>query len=224
MMSSGLIQEWKDSWFCYWNWDEGRDRSEEYVFRPPLEESTDGIVRVGCCADTEQHRQLTTRLLDMYGRLQLKDTRCSFFSSEADYPYHPIVFFLEENAVFSPEYVLGALGAHPELMSSIESFTQTALKDRAARHADDDGADYELCLFHAWNAAENVHSKNLDSQVFEALAEISHDLSQEEDGSNRGSPLVFYCGSEKMNPVPLFVLFRATPSIAIGFYSALVHT
>jgi hypothetical protein len=42
--------------------------------------------------------------------------------------------------------------------------------------------------------------------------------------SRRGEPLVFYAGSEKLNPVPMFVIAQLDDTCAGGFLSALVHT
>jgi hypothetical protein len=53
---------------------------------------------------------------------------------------------------------------------------------------------------------------DLTSEIFEQLTV---------DGKR---PLVFYCGSEQMNPVPVFILALLAPNVIGGFISAVTHT
>jgi hypothetical protein len=195
MESSDLITDWTSNWFCYWDGSFATPLNQDvnYVFKPPLTKSSTGVIRFcgGDPADVEE------RAIGVITSIQekLTDARilCSCFGSESDYPFYPLLHSAwQADKPLTPQTFLENIGAHPELMSSIQCDSGTDITD----NEDDVGIFGEL-----------------NSHVYEMLTAESH-----------GGVLTFYCGSEKMNPVPLFVLCKFSDTVVGGFLSAIVHT
>ena len=64
--------------------------------------------------------------------------------------------------------------------------------------------------------------KEVDEEsLFGSLSKEIYDFLS---GVGTQKPLVFYCGSDRLNPVPLFAVGLVTPSVIAGFISGIVHT
>ncbi len=99
--------------------------------------------------------------------------------------------------------MLALLGAHGQLLGSV-----TALDLDERRHGGngDDGGGVTASL------AEAMFPRAGPQAALSLLSRCGE------------PPLAFYAGSEKMNPVPLFVLGKLHDGLVGGFMSTLVHT
>ena len=92
----GVIKEWDDDWFCYWDGSFGvpTDTQKNYVFSPNLEMTRNGVIRTKDWRLLEQNsvsdvKQVLEELLtidksEAHGKeIGLGD--------ESDYPWHPIM-------------------------------------------------------------------------------------------------------------------------------------
>ena len=208
LTNNRLLKEWRDEWFCYWDGSFGvPSNPEEYVFSPHLKETPDGLARVQCNSNfSEENEQI---LLELHEKMKLHDVLCSSFGSESDYSFYPIIIKWENNVLLTPERVLEMLGAHNKLKSAITVISQSILSERS-----------EGGLFQSSPLSDT--QLNLDTEVFAALTTFETKMDSESE--NKPVPLIFYCGSELLNPVPFFVLGKMSSSVVGGFYSALVHT
>ena len=214
---SSLLREWTSDWYCYWDNSYGmpKNRENDFVFNPPLSERMDDIVfstiadpftsDPQCEVDPVVHNLLRFRkevLGDDY-------SQC-LFGSESDYPFLPILIELKEGEVeLDARTVLRALGAHVELSSSVNCFEmEQLLRDLT----DDDGADMTQ-LSGLYNCLLSLSTSSVESSAAPQVI-----------NSGVMKPLIFYCGSDLLNPIPLFIVSRLSPSLVGGFISAIIHT
>ena len=148
--------------------------------------------------------------------------RCCAFGSESDFRYVPMLLpWPPSEGPIRPEGVLRLLGAHPQLLSSISDRSSEVQWDcsRSGGRSEEEGQEGQ---------DEDDDGDHLLFQSAEIMTEVQKLLSRSsptashEDSSMK--PLVFYAGSEKLNPVPFFVLGPISPGLIGGFMSALVHT
>ena len=117
----------------------------------------------------------------------------------------------------SPEGILKLLGAHPQLLSSISDRSSDIQWDCRSGHPEEEGQDEDDEGGHLFQSAAIM------AEVQKLLSRSSPTASCEGARSSMKT-LVFYAGSEKLNPVPFFVLGPISPGLVGGFMSALVHT
>jgi hypothetical protein len=223
---------------------------QDYVFKPALQEetSTSPLVVVSVNVSTEileseRVKSARTLLEGLHSKLTKANITCDCFGSESQHDFSPFLLLgnlesaldshhITENHALADKHqrtknddsvddvkeeepstsekflgsfksskaaakwVLEAVGAHPVL---VEAITVPKKADKG----DDDHHEDALC--------GAVFGK-LTAEMFEKLTV---------DGR---PPLVFYCGSEKLNPVPLFVISRLASNVFGGFISAIIHT
>ena len=207
---SPLLSEWVSDWYCYWDGSYGmpQDHEKDYVFKPPLSERMDGIV-FSSAADPSQSETTDSAVRTLLGiqeELGDENLQC-LFTSESDYTYLPILINLADGEELNAAAVLQALGAHKQLLSSVKSFVMEGLL-----HNQEDAEEKEKLSLDEDNPDDDV--RNL-SKLYNCLRTSSAvDM----------KPLIFYCGSDKLNPVPFFVVTRLSPSLVGGFISGIIHT
>lgn len=214
---SPLLNEWISDWYCYWDGSYGmpQDRKKDYVFKPSLSERLDGIV-FSSAADPfisspspSDVDSVAATLLGIREELGDENLQC-LFTSESDYPYLPILIYLAEGENMNAAAVLQALGAHEQLLSSVKSFEMEGL----LQNKEDVIEKEELSLDKIEEDNPDDDTRNL-SKIYNSLRKSSAvDM----------KPLIFYCGSDKLNPVPFFVVTRLSQCLVGGFVSGIVHT
>eukprot|EP00959_Pyramimonas_sp_CCMP1952_P308662 6460147-Pyramimonas_sp.AAC.1 len=107
--------------------------------------------------------------------------------------------------------VLETLGAHPEIVGRVceprDCPWWLDVDDNVDEDEWDDSEESGPPLFGKASVTREIHA-------FLSQSHDEHDC----------PPLVFYAGSDKLNPVPLFVLSTLAPNLVGGWISALVHT
>lgn len=201
--TSRLLREWISDWYCYWDNSYGmpKNREQDFVFKPPLSERVDDIVFSKMANPFSSDLQgeadpVVLTLLRLRNEILGDDYSQCLFGSESDYPFLPILIKFEDakKVELEARTVLQALGAHVQLLSSMQCYEMDQLLQ------DDDD--------------ENTDTARL-SELYNSLLSLS---------SSSMKPLIFYCGSNLLNPVPLFIVSRLSPSLVGGFISAIIHT
>jgi hypothetical protein len=90
-----------------------------------------------------------------------------------------------------------------------EELTAEALLERVGAHQE---ITSSVCHY------EPSDEERLQKLFGDATAEIMGFLGE------KGKPLIFHAGSEKLNPVPFFVVGRLADGLVGGFISAVIHT
>lgn len=204
-----LLTEWSGvhGWYCYWDGSFGTpaDPVANYVFAPPLQTGSNGVitsnahnVQLGEGADKVAAilQGLHQQLIAASSENGCQPIMCRW-SSEGEYEYFPLLVALGPTVDLSAESLLIAIGAHEKLKCSIHILNVTPEMKGDVPLEDPDN---DVRLF-----------SGMTSQVFAALG-------------REKTPLVFYCGSGELNPVPFFVVGEFSPGLVGGFVSALVHT
>jgi hypothetical protein len=227
-----------------------QDPDKDYVFKPALHEETPTsplvVVSVNARSiNSESVQSARTLLVGLHAKLTEGNIACDCLGSEGQNDFSPFLLlgnlqstsgslnvtgnteqkrqatnddindgeeeepssskkvlgsFLSSKA--AAKFVLEALGAHPVLIKNI------TIPKKSATGAVPKKSDHE------------EEDEDEDAGVFGKLsAELFEKLTV--DGI---TPFVFYCGSGKLNPVPLFVISRLAPNVLGGFLSAIVHT
>ena len=147
-------------------------------------------------------------LLDFHATLKENKVSCSLFDSEGEYQFYPILVEWNSEIELTPESFLQVLGAHDQLMASIHQTTQEDLAT-IVQHGDLFGNEF---LF----ISQSNPSFHITDQVFKAIT-------LPDANGNKAFPLLFHCGSEQLNPVPVFIVGKMAPNLVGGFVSATVH-
>jgi hypothetical protein len=201
MDTRNLLEEWVSDWYCYWDGSFGIPASPEinYVFKPALSLNADDFVRFneGIPTVEAEERRAKDIISELKKCIDDKRILCSCFGSESDYPYYKFLNPWDSGKALSPETFLESIGAHSELISEISFDPLTAQDQKDA----------------VYNEQGSFVFGSMTSHIFEKLIAESSEM-----------PLIFYSGSEKLNPVPFFIVCRFSPTIVGGFMSAVVHT
>jgi len=218
-----FLAEYRCEWYCYWDNSYGPppDPTTNYAFKPPLGQSRDGLVAakdwdlLSQGATEEDALTAASALLDMRAHLDEAGVRCSAYGSESDYAFLPILMPFPSAEALTAQAVLHILGAHQQLLGSVRDVTDQV----------------SWCLEDTGEASGNEEEEEEeDQQLFETRESTRavHQLLTGRSGTLPGPggqpPLVFYAGSERLNPVPFFVLGRMASGLVGGFMSVLIHT
>ncbi|KAK3287288.1 hypothetical protein CYMTET_5193 [Cymbomonas tetramitiformis] len=208
---TGLIYEFSSDWYCYWDGSYGLPQVPEvdFVFKPPLLQSKSGFVvtensNLFEFATPGDVKSVLSKLKSIQEEFVKHDVRCSCFGSESDNPYLPFVVpWSTENQLSRgeiPAVLLRQLGAHEKLRSNVKICDDLLffLPDGG----NEDG-DFNVIF------SDTSVSSPTATQIKELLGD---------------EPLVFYVGSDDLNPVPLFVVSVVADGLLGGFLSALIHT
>jgi hypothetical protein len=207
-----LLTEWKSNWFCYWDGSYATPANQEihYVFKPPLEiDEFSGFVKFGL-DDNEYVQQAIEVLSDLNKLIDEAGVMSGCLGSESEYPFTPFLYtsWAPEKPL-TPQALLESIGAHSELLTSI-SYDPTLI-DRQLKG-------------NSVATADAVDSAETDDDGSKIFGELNSYVFEKLAGESRDGVLIFYCGSDKLNPIPLFIVCKFSPTVIGGFLSAIVHT
>ena len=217
------VTEWRNDalgdWFCYWSGDYGMptDRVANYVFDPPLECAPTSLVirprawdlRAGGAAAASEVYVIMKQLLAIVAS-QGGASRAIGWGDEGDGQWFPFMMPWSRGEDLTPEALLAALGAHPEIRSRVLS--------RSVVDPDDQMEDEEamirwrMPLNNEWGAAQ----RRFRLAIVDFLAQ--------EGFSPFPNGCVFHAGSDKLNPVVCFAVAKVREGLVAGFIGGIAHT
>ena len=217
------VTEWRNDalgdWFCYWSGDYGMptDRVANFVFDPPLECALTSLVirprewdlRAGGAAAASEVYVIMKQLLAIVAS-QGGASRAIGWGDEGDGQWFPFMMPWSRGEDLTPEALLAALGAHPEIRSRVLS--------RSVVDPDDQMEDEEamirwrMPLNNEWGAAQ----RRFRLAIVDFLAQ--------EGFSPFPNGCVFHAGSDKLNPVVCFAVAKVREGLVAGFIGGIAHT
>lgn len=245
-----FLNELVSDWYCYWDGSFGlpKDREKDFIFAPQLTLVNGGVIIPGSCVDAQIFKDNTVTykicqtLLDTEARLFQSGRSCDVLGSESDYDYFPILCPWTTGSIptlSSREGVikiLQILGAHSQLIDSVEIVSPT---DILKYFFVSDTCRDELWINENTNSTtnneEDLHvEENIKKIVIQdpIVCEMAELLSGRKLNDNKDNIydiinencVLFYAGSERLNPVPVLLLGPVGPGLVGGFISAVVHT
>ena len=231
-MSYDLLTEWSGSWYCYWTGEFGlpANPNTDYVFSPCLSVveggklATSSLCPAVSASSSPEVLDTVTRLLALQARISADGARCSLAGSESDYEWIPfgISWPALESDKVEPATFLKHINAHPEISSRVRLLPISRLRGAGDEEGQAGGA---------FGGITSDVLKFLDPgmpdedapPVTSAAASVTN-ASSSSAASSGNRILAFYAGSEKLNPVPLFIVSRLSADLVGGFVSAVIHT
>lgn len=191
-----LLREWRSDWFCYWTGDYGlpADLDKDFVFKPALQQGEGGLVSSPLCSPASDAGEVGTTKEDLLALARKLQERGALCSEAGS----------ESDYDWLP-----CLFALPEG----ERLTAESLLQALGAHQE----------IRSSARAYEPEEERLQ-QMFGDLTEEVFQLLKEKEGEGEQPLLMFHAGSEKLNPVPFFVLSRLADGLVGGFVSAVVHT
>lgn len=216
------VTEWRNDalgdWFCYWSGDYGMptDRVANYVFDPPLECAPTSLVirprawdlRAGGAAAASEVYVVLKQLVAIVA-LQGGASRAIGWGDEGDGQWLPFMMPWNRGEDLTPEALLAALGAHPEIRSRVLF--------RSVVDPDDQIEDEEEPLNNEWGAAQ----RRFRLAIVDFL---SHRRLFLEGFSPFPNGCVFHAGSDQLNPVVCFAVAKVREGLVAGFIGGITHT
>ena len=206
------VTEWRNDalgdWFCYWSGDYGMptDRVANYVFDPPLECAPTSLVirprawdlRAGGAAAASEVYVVLKQLVAIVA-LQGGASRAIGWGDEGDGQWLPFMMPWNRGEDLTPEALLAALGAHPEIRSRVLF--------RSVVDPDDQIEDEEEPLNNEWGAAQ----RRFRLAIVDFLAPFPNGC-------------VFHAGSDQLNPLVCFAVAKVREGLVAGFIGGITHT
>lgn len=202
----GVIKKWRNDelgdWSCYWDGSSGmpHDRKSNYVFCPPLEMSSCGVVRPRAWDLTQASSAIDLyKFFSMLLHLKSKTYDCCTIGWDDTGNGQWIPFMLPWNpavdGVLSPKSLLVKLGAHPQIQGDIQ---ETSVLEEGAKYQEGETGDQDPA-----------------APFCRALQAF---LSSFSDNA------IFFAGPEKLNPAPCFAVARVSCNLVAGFICGFLHT
>lgn len=120
---NNFLNELTSRWYCYWDnsYTTPSNSNIDYIFKLPLVCDNLGVITTDNFTVDEENTNVAD-ILCIYQNLIDNNIRCSAYGSESDYEYFPFVFYYDEstNGDFTPYNVLKFLGAHDNIVNSIQ--------------------------------------------------------------------------------------------------------
>ena len=206
----------------YWDesfdWPQDPDPNGRYVFRPRLQyDARHKILHTGKALGPEG-----AACVDKLVRSGLSGAQQCALGNEGDDRWWPFVMPWDAGRSVTPAAILAELGAHPELQPVVafRLVYPTAEQERRFLETGDDAAEDEEDRLADGAGAGEIHFWDVFPHAV-AASEFRRLFA----GADAG-PLLFYAGSERLNPLPVFALGRLAPGEGPlgGFLSTVVHT
>ena len=190
----GVIREWNDNWFCYWDGGFGVpiDTQKNYVFSPNLEMTKNGMIRTKDWRLLE-HNSVSDVKQALEELLEIDKSKAHGkeigLGDESDYPWHPIMIpWTDQDPALNPKAFLEKLGAHEELKK--EGSIKVIDTSKKFEPVDDEDKIGNISVF---------------------LEKYEHFL-------------YFCTGSELLNPLVVIAVAQMKPCLVGGFMGGIVHT
>ena len=202
----GEILAWRSNWYCYWSGDFAMPSNPEadYVFRPPLEQTIDGVVRPHSWEDFAAGPPAREVCRELRSLLAWRGGLCEVgWGDEGGGLWTPLLVpWTPSDGELTPEALLRKLGAHPQLLSAIQEREEGVLDEEDAE--DEEGEENR----YAQAARRRRAFRSALQQKLDAHASV-----------------IFTAGSEKLNPVPCFAVAQArlSPTTSAQRLAALPH-